>query len=399
MNVFKFLTSKFIFSVAIISCLMAVPSTEAYFLAAPKKQEAIDFQKPTRILISGRGTDLRLQPQMSALGRAQLYLRNFPNDQVVLISVFEDNTNEKLLTKVGWKIITQNTTQLETHSAMSELLKFQKIRSLDFFGHNSPTLGTQTDGLGFRFDFLKPEVQSLAPQFDRGAYAMIHGCNSGWLIAPSLAKIWNIPVSGSLTGTRFEHLHSDGHFYVYANGKAPSSSWAKQNSDLDGMTCSAGCIRMRPTYSYYISKWGNFNGPTLSHYKFFCALNEKECEKRMALSLYGFVTDHSLKPSSDINEFRNVVKEYLCPVYADRKVTVACHKALDLIEQKKGDPTIHFVFNNKQLSCDFEGCKAQMTCEEHTCKINFEKTQQATTLADEYMHFINGFHWLAAEGI
>jgi hypothetical protein len=398
---------QFFFFLNFLSIGLVQSQAMAYFVASPKSQETIDFEsqetidfeKPTRLLISGRGTDLGLQPQFSALGRAQLYLRNFTEDQVVLISVFENPTNEKRLGKVGWKIQKKNQIRLETHSVMTELLKFKKIRSLEFFGHNSPSLGTQTDGLGFRFDFRKPEVQSLAPLFDRGAFAIIHGCNSGWLIAPYLAKEWNIPVAGSLTGTRFERLHSNGHFYVYSDSKAPSPQWATRADDLDGMPCIEGCLRMRPGYSYYKNKWGDFKGPTLSHYKFFCSLEVKECEKRMALSLSGFLTGHSLKPTSDINQFRAVVKDYLCPVYADRKVTEECHTALDLIEQSRDARSVHFVFTKQQLNCNFQGCKAKMTCDDHSCTVKFDKDQQATTLADEYLHFMNGFNWLATEGI
>jgi len=374
-------------------------AVHAYFVAIPKDQGAIDFNRPTRFLIPGRGTDLNLQPQLSALGRAQLYQRNFKNDQIVLLSVFENKTNEAGLLAAGWQFIKKNNLHFETDVILSELKQFSRIRSMDFFGHNSPSLGTQTDGLGFRFDFRKPGVKELTPLFDKDAFVIIHGCNSGWLIATEMAKIWNIAVAGSFTGTRFEHLHSDGHFYVYDKSKAPDSQWAKVNRDLEGVPCSAGgCIRMRPAFSVYNGKWGNFNGPLLSHHKFFCPLEVKECEKRMALSLYGYLGEQTLRPQSDDREFRTLAKEYLCPVYKDRKVTEDCLQQLALVDQgQQSNNKVHYVVNNKQLQCDLSSCKAKMTCDDHICSVSFDKTSPASTLIQEYIHFINGYQWLHQE--
>lgn len=374
-------------------------AAEAYFLAAPSTQGSIDFQKPTRILVSGRGTDLGLQPQLSALGRAKLYRRNFPEDQVVLLSVFENKGNPASLRAAGWTVHLSREERFKTHTALPELLKFSRIRSIDFFGHNSPSLGTQLDGLGYRFEFHLPEMDQLTTHFDKGAFVIIHGCNSGWITAPHLAKLWNIPVAGAFTGTQFEHLHTDQHFYVYANRQAPSSEWAKQNTEFENAPCTGGsCIRMRPTPTAYVGKWGHFSGPLLNYYKFFCPLEIKECEKRMALSLYGFVGEKSLKPESNLNEFRNLAKQYFCPLQSDRKLTESCLRDLERIDRGEGDTKVNFTVNGKQLRCDFNSCNAKMACNEHKCSIQFYDNQEATTTVDEYQHFVNGFHWLQEEG-
>jgi hypothetical protein len=372
----------------------------AYFVAVPAAQSPVDYDQATRILVSGRGTDLGMQPQLSALGRALLYKRNFPNEQIVLISVIEDTKNEALLLKNGWVFLVKNDLKIETEVASQEILKFQKIRSIEFFGHNSPSLGTQTDGLGFRFDFRKPIVASIASHFDRGAYAMIHGCNSGWIIAQNLSNVWNIAVAGSFTGTRFERLHSDGHFYVFEDRKAPDNNWASVNPDLDGEKCSAGaCMRMRPSYSHYNGKWGDFQGPLLHHYKFFCQLDETECEKRMATSLYGYMAEKSLKRDSSFAEFCEVAQQYLCPVYKDRKITVDCMEQLNQIEAGRGKMSISYVVGDEQLSCNLKSCTGVMTCDDHTCKVNSRISKNSNTLAQEYLHLLNGFRALQGEGL
>lgn len=384
-----------------VAGLFLAGESQAYFIATPGAKSVIDFSKPTRILLSGRGTDLGIQPQSSALGRALLYQRNFPQDQIILLSVFENPANKPNLVQGGWKITTENETKLDTKSALPELFKFKKIRSLELFGHNSPSLGTQTDGLGYRFDALRPEVVSLAPNFTSDAYAIFHGCNSGWLIAQSLSASWKIPVAGSFTGTRFERLHSDGHFYVATDSKAPSPAWAKSNPEF-GVKCSqGGCLRMRPSYTAYDGKWGNYEGAMLPHYKFFCQGETRDCEKRMALSLYGYITDKSLSNSSSFEDFKRVARDSLCPVYADRKVTEHCHAELESVEKGGGNPNASYVWVSKtqplggeQLKCTLKACTGQMKCDDHSCTIEGRSSENAMTLAQEYAHFIRGYRAL-----
>jgi hypothetical protein len=366
---------------ALVVGLMTFSSTShAYFVAVPPGQGEFDASRTTRILVSGRGTDLGLQPQEAAMTTAVLY-RNQPK-----------------LAAAGWQILVQNEVKLNTESATSEISRFNRIQSLEFFGHNSPHLGTQADGLGFRFDFREKIVTDLSDRFLPNAFGWIHGCNSGWIIAPELSRAWNIPVASSLTETRFERLHSDGHFYVYSTAKAPNTAWAKTNPDLENIPCDqGGCIRMRPAYSAYRGHWGNFAGPILSHYKFFCPLETKECEKRMALAMAGFVTEKSLKPTSDLASFRQTAKEFLCPLYKDRKVTNECLKALTAVDAGKGNRQAHFVVNDKQLACGFDGCKAVMTCTDKICTIADRVSDKSTTLVDEYVHLVNGFKLLREE--
>jgi hypothetical protein len=383
---------------------MQFPSffAQAYFVAIPQNQSSIDYSKPTRLLISGRGANLGGQPRLAALGRYQVYRQNFSTDQYVLLSVIEEKyDSEPAISKAGWKIIKSNNVNFETKVILSEMLKFSKIRSIDFFGHNSPLLGTQTDGLGFRFDFRVPEVKDLASHFYEDAFVIVHGCNSGWLIATSMAKTWNIAVAGSFTETRFEHLHSDGHFYVYDNKHAPNPNWARKNPDLDGASCKSsggGCIRLRPKTRPYIGKWGHYYGPLLPHYKFFCPLQTRECEKRMALSLYGFLGERSLRPNASLGEFQDLAKEYLCPLDKDRKIKNDCLKQLELVDLgQQSHLKVNYVESGKQLKCDFKDCDAKMICDDHSCTVKFGPWAEATTLTDEYLHLVNGFRWLTNE--
>ncbi|HEY8270440.1 MAG TPA: hypothetical protein VIG33_06085 [Pseudobdellovibrionaceae bacterium] len=366
----------------------------AYFVAYLGNLESFSYDRPTHILLSGLGTDLGTLPQLSALGKAARYHSLFPDRQVILISVFENAKNPAALTSQGFEFLARNTFTLNTGTALRRLLKFSRIQSLEIFGHNSPSLGTQTDGPGERFDANYPGLSKLRSRFTADSYASIHGCNSGWLMAPQLSRLWGIPVAGAFTGTRFERLHSDGHFYVYEKGKAPNDNWATKN--LVGGSCLAGgCVRMRPMFSPYNGDWGDFStSPLVNFYKFFCPQNSvEECEKRMALSMLAFVSDKQVSLSHSLEEFKDQVKSFLCPVYANRKITLQCFEALEQ-SLRGGSKAVHFTVNQKQLSCDLKTCNAQMTCTDDGCvveQVNAGHPEPAVTMVEEFNHYLNGF--------
>ncbi|MGZ3804368.1 MAG: hypothetical protein ACXVB4_09180, partial [Pseudobdellovibrionaceae bacterium] len=314
--------------------------------------------------------------------------------QVVLLSVFENDKNKEVLRSQGFVFLDENSLLLNTKTALLVLLKFSKIQSLELFGHNSPSLGTQLDGPGERFDPNYAGLSKLKSHFTADAYAFIHGCNSAWLMAPQLSSLWEIPVAGAMTGTRFERLHSDGHFYVYEVDKAPNDKWATKN--LDGQSCtSGGCLRMRPTYSPYNGHWGDFrNSAFLNYYKFFCIKNSLEdCEKRMALSMLAFVSEKEVSLGHSLEEFKDLVKSFLCPVYADRKITLQCYEDLEQ-SLHGGSKTLSFTVNQKQLACNLMICNAKMKCDNETCsveKVDAGVSEPASTMVDEFNHYLNGF--------
>ncbi|MCB0411118.1 MAG: hypothetical protein KDD22_01245, partial [Bdellovibrionales bacterium] len=235
---------------------------------------------------------------------------------------------------------------------------------------------------------------------------------SGWAMAQRLAKLWNIAVAGTFTESQFELLHSDGHFYAGDVRFAPNKKWAIRNEDL-GSNCSLyGCTRMRPNNKSYQGWWGVFDGAFVSHFKFFCPLKVHECQKRMALSLYGFLSENSLRPDSTLEEFSVVAKEYLCPVSKDRNITEECFEGLDELETdvskvepgaNLGDRSIEYNQNGEQLYCTLHGCFANIECDTtdktHTCEITDQSSKRSRTLAWEYWHLINGYKSLAKEGI
>jgi hypothetical protein len=95
--------------------------------------------------------------------------------------------------------------------------------------------------------------------------------------------------------------------------------------------------------------------------------------------------------------------EYLCPLSKNRVDTNECYKQLALIEAGKGNKKVFFNDDNDQLMCDLHTCKANIECNlddnVHHCTISDRISENSTTLADEYLHLINGYKAIIAEGI
>lgn len=392
---FNFIVALFI---SLTPCL-----ARAYFVASLTGSH-VDLVKPTHVLVSGRGQDLGRQPQMSALGVAARIRVADPGAQVVLLSVFEDATNRADLEAKGIEILkVDDTKPFNTSSAMSELLKFKSISSLQFFGHNSPTLGTQTDGPGERFDFREGQVRKLRGHFGADGYVFIHGCNAGWIIAPLLSTSLGVPTAGAFTGTHFERLHSDSNFYVADDTRAPTAAWAKANegSFLAARACSnGGCLRMRPDNVAYNGHWGDFSGGALGFYKFFCATNtQAQCDRVMAKALANFLTTENLDARTSRAAFIEAAKDFICPSSKDRAISNACQDALD--QALAGKLTAFSSLRSPAVQCDFKSCAAKFTCTTEggaaglgACSVERLKTKQSTTQVDEFLAYVRGYDQL-----
>ena len=104
-------------------------------------------------------------------------------------------------------------------------------------------------------------IEKLKGHFSNDAYLFLHGCNTGFILAPFLSNLLNIPVAASLTSTDFQKLHSDGEFYLTAKGFSPNSDWAHRNKNSYNFetSCRYGkCLRLKPDNHPYIGYWGEY---------------------------------------------------------------------------------------------------------------------------------------------
>ena len=390
-------------SIVAFLALAVISTAHASYHVASYNTENLDPNKPTRVMVVGNGDDLGLLFEEVAKAKAVKYTENYPQDQIALIAINEKEMgSEWNLKRYGFKIERNDSSTLDGKEFIKEVSKFKKILSLDIFSHSSAQFGIHLDGRANRLNITTKGLESLKPNFMKDAFAYLHGCNSGFNLAPFLSNIWGIPVAGSMTSTNFQRLHSDGNFYLSEEGYAPNSDWAKTNAlsyDKE-VECKTGtCQRLKPDNTPYVGFWGAYRAGGLPFYKFFCVKNsEADCQRVMAKSMLSHTLTINLKKNSSLAEYKKAVFDFLCPVSSKKDLRGECEAKLDeaLVT---GDMTYN-PFSRPQVECNFKECKVEIDCEKvlftgvpkpGTCELKNNTPAPATTLVREYKAYLAAF--------
>ena len=356
-----------------------------YFVAVFGKKN-INPQKPTHVVVTGHGGAAGTLFQNSAASRARKYAEVFKNHQVVLVAVNEmdGDTNIPLLQAWGFRVLAAREQKLSVRLLMWEMRDLKKLVSFDLYSHSNEISGAALDE-----DFLSKdsyETEFLSERFLPQAWASLHGCNSAFQLAPALAGLWRVPVSGSMTATHFQHLHERGSFYPYDELMAPPGRFAETNtlSFSKEQSCrQAGCQRMHPDPYPYWGEWGKANHG-LGFYKFFCGpVRAADCEIRMARSLLGYLGRVNLHMGSSDADFLTVLKEYMCPIHKENLVLEDCEKGIDRALATADE---HYTpFLGRSSICDERECREPQAGERSA---EFMRTVKA---------FVRGFRGLRSE--
>lgn len=373
----------------------------------------IDYSRPTHIILVGYSHGQGDQFVSAAAARALRYRDLYPNRQVVFYADPEvaGHTDADVVKTYGIKMISESTSgELAVDALIKTLAQYNTIYSIDVYAHSSPWSVGLEPGVD-RLSTWTPSwlLRTLKPHFAAEAYVTLNGCSAGTELAPFLSSVWKVPVSGALTSSNFERLHSNGQWYVDDAGKYPEGGWATKNAESYSKTrsCSkGGCLRLKPVNFEYHGSWGDFGGG-LGFYKFYCNYEGSldDCEKRMALSLLSYPSTTALTYESTREEFEEVVLDYLCPDDMSGTLKQECREG---IRNAVGDGTYvysSFKGNKKPLACDVKRCQVQMKCQEDEKKMPISGTctsvpgpnPSPTTQAREYQHFVRGFDLLQAE--
>ena len=368
--------------------------------------QSLDPNLPTRLLLIGDSAHLGDTPTESALARARRYKEAFPGDQVVLY-LPDEATTASVKKYDDLKPVQADYSKMRSTQLVQSLTHFNKIVSIDFYGHSSPfALSLDHTSVDTNLRETTPNIGELTAKFDRSrnAFATFNGCNAGERAAQLLAVLWKIPVAGAFTGSQFERLHSDGHWYADIAGEKPTTgSFVTTNSSSykSAVQCSEGaCWRMRPMNYAYNGYYGKFD-LGLGHYKFFCgSADDTTCAKGMAESLLGFPSVKALGSSltaKDRADFEAVVLDYLCPTSEDPATFDQCVTAL-----RGGAGFTPFSNPAKAASCDMHKCNAELTCKLRpdgnpvpgTCTLKGQADTAGATTPEEYRWFMKGFDLL-----
>jgi hypothetical protein len=379
-------------------------TANAYFVST-YKSSVIRYDWPTRILVTGVGKEQDTQFQEVANSKALKYSELYPLEQIILIAKNESkilSTNKNLLKSWGFIIQADERSPFSGEALIQEILKFKKIASIDFFTHGTAHYGLYLENNHNRFSVKTIGIEKLKGHFVEDAYIIMHGCNTGFVLAPFLSRMLDVPVSASMTSTDFQRLHSDGNYYLTDKGQYPNSDWARKNNlSFDHETsCRSGkCLRLKPDNHPYTGYWGEYFDGGLPFYKFFCINNPVEqCNRVMAKSLFSFIGTTNLKFDSSITEYKKALVDFLCPISARRDVKGECEANLELA-MLTNDETYN-PFRGVLLDCNFETCHADFKCKKmnspyipnaSSCVLVNRANKKATTLVKEYRAYLSGF--------
>ena len=380
-------------------------STANSYVIFSYKKDGIRFDKPTRILVTGEGKEQGTQFQEVANSKALKYTELYPSDQIILIAKNESkffNTNKNLIRSWGFLIQSENKSLFNGEALVKDLLKFKNISSIDFFSHGTAHYGLYLENNTSRFSAATIGIEKLKGHFSEDAYIILHGCNTGFVLAPFLSRVLNVPVSASMTSTDFQRLHSDGEFYLTDRGSYPNGDWASRNTGSYNKetSCTNGrCIRLKPDNHPYVGYWGEYNDGGLPFYKFFCLNNTiDQCNRAMAKSLFSFIGTKNIKFNSSFDDFKKVLVDFLCPISSKRDLRGECEANLDMALLTK-DETYN-PFHGALLDCNFKTCNADFTCKKmtspnfpnaKTCILINKSNTKAKTLIREYRAYLAGF--------
>ncbi|MFN8845451.1 MAG: hypothetical protein ACK5W9_01245 [Bdellovibrionales bacterium] len=329
----------------------------------------IDSNKQIRIIVAGRGDELGTLFQLAALSKAEKYLNNYPQDQILILSAVENerkkNQEKQIFVNRKFQYVTEVPGSLGTDKFFDQILKYKKIASLDFFTHATVKFGLRLDRSEDRLESLD-DWWKLKNKLTEEAYIFLHGCNTGFELAPALAKLIHRPVFGSLTSTYFQRLTQDRQFISSDSKGIKEDQWHVPS-----------VYRLVPDTIPYNGHWGHFSGGGLGFFKAFCGdLIPSACFNGMQIMMKDWITSK--------NSYKEQVQDFLCSGRPDSALGKKCKNSLELRNFNLS------TFIGNPLKCDFKSCEFELICPQFDDRCDLQNPFQGIeTIHEEYRAFLN----------
>lgn len=396
---------KKIFSALVLSSLFSSFASAGY-LTAYLQGTKQTLNTPTHIIVAGVGMELGMSLQWAAVAKAKRYKDLYPDHQVYLIAHLETEFNKRpinnfrYLNQWGFRLEKSYNSLFTQESLTDKMVQFSQIASIDLFTHNSPHYGAQLESKYYRMTPDSKENKRLVGHFMPDAYAILHGCNTGFVVAPALSRTWGIPVAGTLASTGFEYLGRDGLFHFSGDSRAGKAS-VNNVSYNESISCEKGaCTRMKPANYTYDGVWGNFEDGGLNFFKFFCVKNDTAtCYRIMAKSLIESLSIKAVSARPSLADYKELIYDFLCTSGSGGQYRSTCKKNLERYHMTKQIGSNGFY--GRQIQCSFKECFAEVDCfsfngqlVHHTCSVKNHWSGQVDTLEREYEAYLKGFELL-----
>jgi hypothetical protein len=388
------------FYLFLVVLVFSFSNVEAAIVARIKSSfYSSDNSKKTHLIVAGTGNEGFNIFQQAAIAKGLNYSRMYPDHDVIIVMNTEVGLQENLAWLKNRKVeIEESSAAPLTFTYLLEIASyFRNIVSLDIFSHSAIKYGIQLsvgpDGNIFPDD--KKRIKKFKSYLNKKAYIVLHGCNSGFYLAPLFSDLLGVPVFGSLTSTDFQEKTATGDWYFNNSYDLP------ENVEMDkSEECKLGlCIRMKPRNAPYVGYWGKFTGGGLSFYKVFCVnMPNERCLEGMAMYTRDFISSYNVKKNISYEEYQKVVQEMICPIHARSEIRQEC---IDGLNQALKQPAIrtYSPFRGQALSCGWEECLFDFVSaptEKSPSAIELINTsnKESITFVEEYFRYLHAYKYM-----
>ena len=337
-----------------LAALMMLASTSAHaYSVFTLKKVNWSRVKTVDVFIAGYGEEMGLQFLYGAITRAKVHEETYPDSRAQVIiwaEEFNKRKDRQIVRDRGMHIMEVNTWHLRENSIVKIIKDLPPVSSLHIVSHNAAVEGVAVQS-NSRMNADADLWQEIKSRLTSDAYVFLHGCNTGYLVAPGISRVLERPVFGSLTSTDFQQVFDNGQWYHNNSGwgQYPSGMGKKKVNDVlysSNESCWRGfCHRMMPNEHTYRGYWGDYE-VGLPYYKAFCNYNSSGSANCMKGIAHGVRTT----PTIGARSWQDRVEDFLCPRMADPAVHESCVAAL-----KNGGDRRDF-FRGKTLDCSLKGC-------------------------------------------
>jgi|GEM_PF-1770082 len=311
--------------------------------------------KKVDVFIAGYGEEMGLQFLYGAITKAQLHDEMYGSERAQVIMWAEEWNKRKdreVLRDRGFEILEVNSRHLFNSKIEDEIQKFPAISSLHVFSHNAAWQGSAIQSYGDRMGPGTFAWGKIKAKFTKDSYVILHGCNTGFVVAPAISKIIERPVLGSLTSTDFQEIFQGDQWYHNNSWDYPSNlSKLTSNKLLFNSTqsCWKGfCHRMMPLNKPYVGYWGHYK-TGLPFYKSFCNYGPKGAENKTGC-LQGIGQAVNAWATLEGTDYQTKVEDFICPRVKDPSVFQTCLKLLRTGSSPK-------FFRGNTSNCPIEKCE------------------------------------------
>lgn len=312
--------------------------------------------KTVDVFIAGYGEEMGLQFLYGAITRAQVHDDLYPDSRAQVIMWAEEWNKRKdrqVLRDRGFTILEVNGRHLRNSKIEEYLFQLPSISSLHIVSHNAAFQGSAIQRATDRLGADNFPWEKLRSKMTNDSYVFLHGCNTGFLVAPGISKRLQRPVLGSMTSTDFEEIFANGKWYhnnaqfdQHPSGMKKQARSGELHSQ--NFSCWKGfCHRMSPNIHPYRGHWGRYQ-VGLPYYQAFCNYGDnlntgdKGCRAGVKAAIY---TTATISPKS----WQDKVEDFMCPRMADPEVLENCKAVLRGESEKR-------VFWGNTVSCNLRGC-------------------------------------------